>query len=234
MARRVVTHRDQMSMSAQLRWAYADQTRFQQDFGEDFKSGEPLDEQQLRFIDYLRRFHDMKGNATNDYHPRPTLNTAGIQDNTYPPEWKAKAEQLARDSGGFSIHDDPNFPGDGPSSGYQVAIPGHERTDISTGEGWAGYAHDNQDILKGNSLGTWRGEDDLYYTEPSETIGDYDDAARATVDRNQWSMWDNGAHYLDPATGEKVFLPQADIPRTDIINQGLAGATGFTLARRHR
>jgi hypothetical protein len=132
MARRIVTHRDQMSMNAQLRRAYSDHTRFQRDFGEDMKSGEPMDEQQLRFIDYLRRFHDMKDNATGDYHPRPTLNTAGIQD------------------------------------------------------------------------------------------------------RNQWSMWDNGAFHIHPATGEKVFLPQADIPRTDIINQGLAGATGFTLARRHR
>ena len=234
MARRIVTHRDQMSMCAQLRRAYSDQTRFQQDFGEDMKSGEPLDEQQLRFIDYLRRFHDMKANDTGDYHPRPTLNTAGIQDDTYSPEWKAKAEQLAHDTGGFSIHDDPTLPGDGPSSGYQVAIPGHERTDISTGEGWAGYAHDNQDVLKGNYMGTWKGDDGLYYTEPSEAIGDYDRAADATVDRNQWSMWDNGAHRLDPATGEKIFLPQADIPRTDIINQGLAGATGFTLARRHR
>lgn len=50
--------------------AYSDQTRFQQDFAEDLKSGEPLDEQQKRFIEYLRRFDDMVSNARGEYTPR--------------------------------------------------------------------------------------------------------------------------------------------------------------------
>jgi hypothetical protein len=159
--------------------------------------------------------------------------TTGIQDNTYSPEWKSKAEQLARGTGGFSIHDDPNNPDDGPTSGYQVAIPGYENTDINTGQGWADWASKNQDVLRGNYMGTWHNnEDGLFYTEPSENISDYDQAARATVDRDQWSMWNNGAFHIDPATGQKVFLPQADISRSDIINQGLAGALGFTHASR--
>jgi hypothetical protein len=155
---------------------------------------------------------------------------AGIQDDKYPQHWMDKAEQLARDTGGFTIHDDPNTPGDAPSSGYQVAIPGHERQDINTGQGWADYAHENQDALKGNYLGTWN-DGENFWTEPSQNFGDYDDAARATVDRDQWSMWDNSAFRTNPQTGEKEFFPQADIPRHDIINQGLAGATGFTLAK---
>lgn len=156
---------------------------------------------------------------------------AGIQDDKYPQHWMDKAEGLARDTGGFTIHDDPNTPGDAPSSGYQVAIPGHERKDISTGQGWADYAHENQDALRGNYLGTWN-DGENYWTEPSQNFGDYDDAARATVDRDQWSMWDNAAFRINPQTGEKEFFDQADIPRHDIINQGLAGATGFTLAKK--
>lgn len=172
---------------------------------------------------------------------------AGIQDNTYPQQWKDKAEELARGTGGFTIHDDPNLPNDAPTTGYQVAIPGHDRSDISTGEGWADYAQQSQDLLKGpdKSMGTWLNNDDnRYYTEPSERMNDYDDAAKAMVDRDQWSMWDNGAFRPDPATGEKTWnmqtgpdghpKPVADIPRSDIINQGLAGATGFTLAKRRQ
>lgn len=50
--------------------AYSDQTKFQTDFADDLKTGEPLDEQQQRFIDYLSRFNDMKRNQTGDYTPR--------------------------------------------------------------------------------------------------------------------------------------------------------------------
>jgi hypothetical protein len=159
---------------------------------------------------------------------------AGIQDDKYPQHWMDKAEQLARDTGGFTIHDDPNTPGDAPSSGYQVAIPGYERTDINNGQGWADFAHEINPVLKGENtgLGTWHNnEDGLYYTEPSERFHDYDEGARATMDRNQWAMWDNGAFTVDPQTGEKNFLDQATIPRTDIAQQGIANSTGFTLAK---
>jgi hypothetical protein len=152
---------------------------------------------------------------------------SGIQDDKYPQHWMDKAEQLAKETGGFTIHDEP---GDGPTTGYQVAIPGYERQDINTGQGWADYAHQNQDALKGNYLGTWN-DGENFWTEPSQNFSDYDDAARATVDRNQWSMWDNSAFRINPQTGEKEFFSQADIPRHDIINQGLAGALGFTLAK---
>lgn len=158
----------------------------------------------------------------------------GIQDDKYPQHWMDKAEQLARDTGGFTIHDDPSIPGDAPSSGYQVAIPGYERTDINTGQGWADFAHEINPVLRGENtgLGTWRNDEDgLYYTEPSERFHDYDQGARATLDRNQWAMWDNGAFTVDPQTGEKNFLDQATIPRTDIAQQGIANSTGFTLAK---
>lgn len=157
---------------------------------------------------------------------------AGIQDDKYPQHWMDGAEQLARGTGGFTIHDEP---GDGPTKGYQVAVPGYERTDINTGQGWADFAHEINPVLQGEggALGTWFNPDDeQYYTEPSENFQGYDDAARATVDRNQWSMWDNGAFRINPKTKEKEFFPQADIPRHDIINQGLAGALGFTMAKR--
>ena len=169
------------------------------------------------------------------------LKQSGIQDNEYPPSWMHDVEQLARDTGGFTIHD---VPGDEPTTGYQVAVPGYERDDINTGQGWADYATEYRDPLEGPDkyMGTWLGPDDKFITEPSERIEDYDDAARSMVDRSQWSMWDNGAFRIDPATGEKVWLmqsdpyggmkPQADIPQSDIVNQGLAGATGFALARR--
>jgi len=156
---------------------------------------------------------------------------SGIQDDKYPQHWMDKAEQLARETGGFSIHDDPNLPGDAPTSGYQVAIPGHEDDTISTGRGWADWAHNNQDVLRGNYMGTWN-DGDRFITEPSERFPDYDEAARATLDRNQWAMWDNGAFRTD-SNGKKNYLPQAEIPRTDIAQQGFAGATGFNLARRH-
>lgn len=233
------------------RTAISDHTRFQEDFGEDLASGEVLDQAQLNYIDYFRRWHDMQLNEKGLYRQRnpvtewvarpegpdgPTVITVGgIKDNSYPPEWQSRAEELARDTGGFTIVDDPNLPGDAPSSGYQVAIPGYDTTEVSTGPGWAEWARENNELLSGPTvgMGTWRNsEDGLYYTEPSETIDDYDDAARSTVERDQWSMWDNGAFVIDPVTGDKVFLPQADIPRTDIVNQGPAGAMGFTLAHR--
>ena len=50
--------------------AYSDQTKFQTDFADDLKTGEPLDEQQLRFIDYMNRFNDMKANGRGEYTPR--------------------------------------------------------------------------------------------------------------------------------------------------------------------
>ena len=55
---------------ARRRRAISDQTRFQQDFAEDQQSGEPLDEQQKRFIEYFRRFDDMASNARGEYTPR--------------------------------------------------------------------------------------------------------------------------------------------------------------------
>lgn len=55
---------------ARRRRAISDQTRFQQDFAEDQLSGEPLDEQQLRLIDYFRRFDDMTSNSRGEYTPR--------------------------------------------------------------------------------------------------------------------------------------------------------------------
>ena len=169
-----------------------------------------------------------------------TVHESGIQDNKYPPHWIDKAEQLAKDTGGFTIHDDPTTPGDAPSSGYQVAIPGHDTTDVSTGQGWADWAKENNALLSGAGpaggevgMGTWfNPEDSLYYTEPSENLQDYDNAARATVDRDQWSMWDNSAFRINPQTGEKEFLPQADIPRTDIAQQGIANSLGFTMAKK--
>ena len=165
---------------------------------------------------------------------------AGIQDNKYPPHWIDKADQLAKDTGGFTIHDDPTTPGDAPSSGYQVAIPGHDTTDVSTGQGWANWAKENNALLSGAGpaggevgMGTWfNPEDSLYYTEPSENLQNYDNAARATVDRDQWSMWDNSAFRINPQTGEKEFLSQADIPRTDIAQQGIANSLGFTMAKK--
>jgi hypothetical protein len=160
---------------------------------------------------------------------------AGIQDNKYPPHWIDKAEELAKNTGGFTIHDDPTTPGDAPSSGYQVAIPGHETTSINSGQGWADWASENNELLTGGpnrGLGTWfNDEDSLYYTEPSETIHDYDDASRATLDRDQWAMWDNGAFRVNPQTGEKEFFDQATVPRTDIAQQGIANSLGFTLAK---
>lgn len=50
--------------------AYSDHTNFQTDFADDLKTGEPLDEQQLRFIDYMSRFDDMKANDRGEYTPR--------------------------------------------------------------------------------------------------------------------------------------------------------------------
>ena len=157
----------------------------------------------------------------------------GIQDNTYPQEWMDKAEELARETGGFTIHDDPNDPDDAPSTSYQVAIPGHEDSTINTGEGWAEWARRNHDILRGHDMGTWKDEKDgLYYTEPSEGIDDYDEAARQVMERNQWSMWDNGAYREDPKTRKRTPLNQAEIPRTDLAQQGIANSTGFTLSKR--
>jgi len=168
-----------------------------------------------------------------------TVHESGIQDNKYPQHWIDKADQLAKDTGGFTIHDDPTTPGDAPSSGYQVAIPGHDTTDVSTGQGWADWAKENNALLSGAGpaggevgMGTWfNPEDSLYYTEPSENLQNYDNAARATVDRDQWSMWDNSAFRINPQTGEKEFLSQADIPRTDIAQQGIANSLGFTMAK---
>lgn len=190
--------------------------------------------------------HDVTGAVDREFlvalRESAYLEIAGIQDDSYPGDWRSGLQDLAESTGGFTVHD---HPGDGPVNGYQVAIPGHDDSTISTGDGWAGYAHDHQDVLNGPDryMGTWRNPDDgLFYTEPTETIGDYDDAARESVQRDQWSMWDNGAFRLDPATGEKIWnshsgpdgysVPTADVPRTDIVNQGLAGATGFTLANR--
>jgi hypothetical protein len=164
-----------------------------------------------------------------------TVHESGIQDNKYPPHWIDKAEELAKNTGGFTIHDDPTTPGDAPSSGYQVAIPGHETTSINTGQGWANWAKENNELLTGGpnrGLGTWfNDEDNLYYTEPSETIHNYDDASRATLDRDQWAMWDNGAFRVNPQTGEKEFFDQATVPRTDIAQQGIANSLGFTMAK---
>lgn len=189
--------------------------------------------------------HPMRGMAPNQIGPGVIhYHRGGIQDNTYPQSWQDKAQELAQGTGGFTIHDDPNLPHDAPETGYQVAVPGHEDTTKSTGPEFADYAREHRGPLTGpdKSLGTWRGDDGLFYTEPSQRIEDYDQAARATVDRDQWSMWGNDAFRTDPATGEKIWnmhsgpgggtVPTADIPRTDIINQGLAGATGFTLAKR--
>lgn len=189
--------------------------------------------------------HPMRGMAPNQIGPGVIhYHRGGIQDNTYPQSWQDKAQELAQETGGFTIHDDPNLPHDAPETGYQVAVPGHEDTTKSTGPEFADYAREHRGPLTGpdKSLGTWRGDDGLFYTEPSQRIEDYDQAARATVDRDQWSMWGNDAFRTDPATGEKIWnmhtgpgggmVPTADIPRSDIINQGLAGATGFTLAKR--
>lgn len=45
------------------RHAYSDQENFQADFADDLRTGEPLDEQQHRFIQYLTRFDNMAENA---------------------------------------------------------------------------------------------------------------------------------------------------------------------------
>jgi hypothetical protein len=50
--------------------AYSDQTRFQEDFVEDLRSGEPLDANQLSFIDYLNRWEDIRRNEKGQYTPR--------------------------------------------------------------------------------------------------------------------------------------------------------------------
>jgi hypothetical protein len=179
---------------------------------------------------------DLPANDNKAFYHAARFWEAGIQDNKYPPHWIDKAEELAKNTGGFTIHDDPTTPGDAPSSGYQVAIPGHETTSINSGQGWADWASENNELLTGGpnrGLGTWfNDEDSLYYTEPSETIHDYDDASRATLDRDQWAMWDNGAFRVNPQTGEKEFFDQATVPRTDIAQQGIANSLGFTMAKK--
>ncbi len=75
-------------------------------------------------------------------------------------------------------------------------------------------------------------ETEKYETEPSETIHDYDSAAREMLKRNQWSMWDNGAYVIDPATGKRRYFDQADISRSDIAQQGIANSRGFTLSKK--
>lgn len=116
-------------------------------------------------------------------------------------------QEALRDSGGFTV--DPHT-GASPTTGYQVAIPGHAldplprvddvlaMNDDEFGQLVEGWINDNAEAFEGDAVyvGGWE-QDGRLYLEPSEHIEDRDEAVAAGVDRGQAEIYDN-------ATGETI------------------------------
>lgn len=195
------------------RTAISDQTRFQEDFGEDLASGEVLDQNQLNYIDYFRRWHDMGLNEKGLYKQRhpvtewatfpegpngpKVMSTGSVVRQAIPEhidrKWKNDAMQAVEDSGwqGLTLHDRP---GDAPQHGYMVSIPGHEEhhpMDELSGETLGDYGDRKRDIINedGNYQGGWAESRD-WYNDVSRNYNDLWHADKAAFQGDQLALYD--------------------------------------------
>lgn len=138
---------------------------------------------------------------------------------------------------GITLRDQP---GDGPTSGYMVSLPGMERAipmDELSGASLGDYldeVNDNPDYVPhpDDHYGGWHENDDdgdLWYNDISRNIGDSYDTARAAVDWKQKAVFDTSKR--DPHGNA---LDSAYVYTGPLVNSGPGSALGWTHAHKRR
>jgi len=127
-------------------------------------------------------------------------------------------------------------PGDGPTSGYMVSLPGKERShpmDELSGEQIGSYLREQgDDVGPDDGYGGWHEDDDdgdLWYHDISRNIEDTYDATRAALDWKQKAIFDNSKH--DPRGNP---LDSAYLYTGPLANSGPASAAGWIQAHTRR
>jgi hypothetical protein len=211
MARRIMSAREYAELLEPFqRHAISDPTQFQQDFGQDLLSGEMMDEQQLRYMDYYRRWHDMGLNEKGQYQQRTQPNQwATFPEGPQGPkvmvdagrtavadpdaQWGADAMRSItnQEYPGITVHDNV---GDAPGSGYMVSRPGYEQDQSYSRlqpQDIRDYVTKNQDVLAhpDNYYGGWE-EDGRWYHDISRNITDPEEATLDAIDGGQQAVYD--------------------------------------------